>query len=1494
MTDINDALKEAQRDARVAYYLGQLVPKEDKFKKLRDNLKTPNDLYEYLLLDNQVANNVITSRVAQAMASLQQYISGIMMHIEPGYDEKIQDVEKLEDWQNNDSRYPIWAANQQIRITAENYIDPTLRIGKTKLFEQLETTLNQGKITQEAVEGAVLAYLNGFEEVANLEVTSGYENGTDRNKDNYYFIGRTRAQPYQYYWRMLEMWKKGDEPPPPKGDKSISPKGDEPILPPTAWSDWKKVDLPVDGGNVVDTPRPVFFNNRLYVFWVTAELRTDPSTPDDESKWTYITKIYLAHKLLGNGWSTPQLMKSIEAKKGQNGQYKYLAEHLIVAINNNEKIFVVAYKTGAMPIGCAFDALLTELTPPDAQQVNSLIKSFGDPKLVGHPYASLEFDIESTPLSPPETNQALPVPATIGFSIKDESGIDFNLASMQCSIYKFVNFNDVKFPCSAVSTKPEDGCSVTLSCFNSLSFVEEDGNTVIRVTSGKAFEESTATISDKGSADLTVSSVVLEFPIQRFGPQAGKIVITFGSKTDDVFKFTDIKWEANTIAQGGITVITNKGGAAGKMTKATASALSAEIEILHSDESGKADTSIQKKSWPLDGKAQDFSLKGAAESAANIDSIYYYLITSTIKDGVDKSLKSSALYKVNLKLKGDSLINVYIDATEGAQFLDLRKVPEMKPQTIRLNTLFGKQLVALANKSINDLLQWKSQLIQEPTIPPDKAPVPMDFKGANSLYFWELFFHMPFLVAWRLNLEQRYQESADWLHYIFNPYDQKTDSTDPKHTKPLYWNVRPIWEDKEASFAGRLLGPSDPDQIAVSEPIRYRKAVYLKYVHNMIDRGDAAYRELTPDGLTSAKLWYVAALDLMGTRPDTNYTSTWTPATLEEIGDSRSESLRQLEQELLPTLSYLPAVSDVTMRAYDLDDKYFRLPLNTELLDTWTTLESRLYNLRHSLTLDGKPLSLPLFAPMMNPRDLLALRSSGAGGVGSLTLAAVAIPPYRFPMMLGKAQQAVDTLIQYGNNLLSLLERKDGRDTEQLQLTQQLEVLGFTLDLQQQAITMAQASLEGLAITQRAAQERRDHYRSLYDENISSSERQAMDMRTAATALSAVGQGLFAGGAAVDLAPNIFGLAGGGMRYGAPLQAGAYIAQLVGSALEADAYRIETSQQFLRRRQEWELQYKQADLDADQAAHQIEVQKLQLAANRTQLQQVQLQQKHTKTMMEFLSARFTSATLYQWLIGQLSALYFQAYDAVVSLCMAAESSWQYEMGEFTTRFIQPGAWSDLYKGLLSGETLKLALNRMDQAYLMRNERRLEVVKTISLKALLGDEWGNKLKSGVIDFDLREQLFAEDYSGHYLRQLVAVTVSLPAVTAPYQDVRAVLTQTSNALLTKPDIEGARYLMGKSQSAGDNVKVNLRASQQIVLSTGIDDSGLFVLNFSDERYLPFEGTGAVSKWQLSFPNPQSDDRQKALLENLTDIIIRVRYTAKDGGPSYAQTVQGELKD
>jgi hypothetical protein len=130
----------------------------------------------------------------------------------------------------------------------------------------------------------------------------------------------------------------------------------------------------------------------------------------------------------------------------------------------------------------------------------------------------------------------------------------------------------------------------------------------------------------------------------------------------------------------------------------------------------------------------------------------------------------------------------------------------------------------------------------------------------------------------------------------------------------------------------------------------------------------------------------------------------------------------------------------------------------------------------------------------------------------------------------------------------------------------------------------------------------------------------------------------------------------------------------------------------------------------------------------------------------------------------------------------------------------------------------------------------------------------------------------DYPSHYLRRIRRLSVSLPVTVGPYQDIRATLTQTYNAVQMTTATDAP-------------LKENMRASQQIAISSGVDDDGLFTFNFDDERYLPFEGTGVISRWTLTFPNHES---QKPMIESITDIIVHIRYTAKDRGVSPARRI------
>ncbi|MGE1076439.1 hypothetical protein ACQJ22_28355, partial [Pseudomonas fragariae (ex Marin et al. 2024)] len=65
----------------------------------------------------------------------------------------------------------------------------------------------------------------------------------------------------------------------------------------------------------------------------------------------------------------------------------------------------------------------------------------------------------------------------------------------------------------------------------------------------------------------------------------------------------------------------------------------------------------------------------------------------------------------------------------------------------------------------------------------------------------------------------------------------------------------------------------------------------------LLNRGDAAYRQLTPDSLTHAKLWYTRAHQFLGTRPSITRLEPWSNITLAALASSGSSALTALEQQ---------------------------------------------------------------------------------------------------------------------------------------------------------------------------------------------------------------------------------------------------------------------------------------------------------------------------------------------------------------------------------------------------------------------------------------------------------------------------------------------------------------------------------------------------------------------------------------------------------------------
>jgi hypothetical protein len=185
------------------------------------------------------------------------------------------------------------------------------------------------------------------------------------------------------------------------------------------------------------------------------------------------------------------------------------------------------------------------------------------------------------------------------------------------------------------------------------------------------------------------------------------------------------------------------------------------------------------------------------------------------------------------------------------------------------------------------------------------------------------------------------------------------------------------------------------------------------------------------------------------------------------------------------------------------------------------------------------------------------------------------------------------------------------------------------------------------------------------------------------------------------------------------------------------------------------------------------------------------------------------------------------------------------------------------------------VKRMEMAYHENNKREYELTKHVSLRQLNPPALLSLKHAGACEVTLPEWLFDLDGPGHYMRRIKNVSVSIPSVTGPYTSVNCTLTLLRSSTRKSPLAED-EYARRDSEEDSRFVDY-FGAIESIVTSSGNNDSGMFETNLRDERFLPFEGAGAVSTWRLELPAAfrQFD------YNTISDVILHVRYTARQGG-------------
>ena len=1363
ITPLSNQLRLKKRDALASYILTSPETGIQQFRQ--DNHLTDTDLlYAYFLIDLEMDPCMLTSRIKQAISSVQLFVDRCLMNLEAPIALSAEFTTQWDTWRK---RYRIWEANRKIFLYPENWIEPELRDDKSPFFKELESALQQNDITADTAEDALRNYLEKLDAVANLEMVGVY---SDALTGIVHAIGRTRNIPNQYYYT-----------------KQIN----------AVWSAWEKIDLDIEGDHIL----PVVWNNRLMLFWgVFSEKEEDsggftvPGPGDVMPPAPKSIQITLAWSEYRNGTWKPKNV----SKEAINLDSTLRLDQNLISLSSfidGEKLYIRIF------FGL------------NGNVDNDFIWNWADQTFV--------FDgCHNAPVITPEDSN------TEGLKLKLIERIHDTLLDRM-----FISENVGKDTFSVLDT----------------------GIYKIFVA-GAGFNETTLFQNTPGKFQILPDHTEIE--------EAKPSTFFYSNERNNFYVHSRNGFIRPPLDD--VTVLTQ-----GVLINRKVVEPLSPTNLTLADASAKA----IGNPGPVEISVGPGVVQGSKVNAlSNFPAVFigkhyafqtFYHPYSCGLINTLNALGIDGLYK-----------NIILD-TDGA----------LKD---------GIQNRVAADIFIPNGAYNPTPIVQNPY---PLEQVDFDYSGMYSIYNWELFFHIPLLIATRLSQNQNFEEARNWFHYIFDP----TRIPSPTNSgTERFWLTKPFKEEIQNGILTieELLGsassdldlqltnwennPFNPHAVARLRISAYMRSTVMKYIDNLIAWGDQLFQQNTLETINEATLLYVLAANILGKKPE-QIPARAIPeensfSTIQDELDSFSNAKVAIQSFFsLSDVNNDGSIDSVMM-------PLFCIPKNDILLGYWDTVADRLFKIRHCMNIEGVLQQLPLFEPPINPALLVKATAAGLDLNSILNDMNVSLPNYRFQVLLQKANEFCNDVKGLGNELLAALEKKDAEQLALIRSGHELSMLNAVRDIKVLQVDEASQNLDSLNSSRDVVQAKRDYYagrefinvyEALYFESIPL----AMIFQNMQIGAQSLASFLYSA-PNVTIGPFSFGATDGGSNLGDSL---AVVAGSFGQ--QANLFNtIGTMANLLgsyrRRQDDWTFQTQSADLELKQIDKQIAAAQIRLAIVQKELENHDLQIEQSQEADDFLNSKYTNEELYDYMVQQISSVYFQSYQLAYNMAKKAQKCYEYELGVEDTSFIQFGYWDSLQKGLLSGEKLQYDLRRLENAYLEQNRREFELTKNISLLMLDPLALVKLRETGSCSVSLPEEIFDLDYPGHYFRRIKSVSFTLPCVVGPYTTISCTLRLVKNSIRISTDITTGYPCNNPDDNrfVENNIPVNA-----IAASSAQNDSGVFELSFRDERYLPFEGAGTVSEWSLELFNDNNPDFGKSLRQfdynTISDVILNVKYTARE---------------
>ena len=1452
---LRDELLSRSRDGLVAYLL---------HSRRTFPFDEVTDLYHYFLLDVQLEGVVRTTRMAAAIASVQLYVERCRMNLEqspPGAADAVRvasdSIPGVEwEWRR---AYRLWEANRRVLLFPENLLAPDLRDDRTPLFRAMEEELLSKPVTEESVREAYARYLRGFDELATLRIAGSYHERNDADRrDVLLLMGATGDDPPLYYYRRVDNAHYGVA----SEDRA------------TRWGPWERADLQIP----VRAVSPIVSGGQLHLFW--ARYITKPLSRVDQgtshfSGYSHRAHLELSRRRLDGTWSTPQSIALTAEPFVQRGDGVVLDPLVPRTVN-------------ALPIPWGQLLLYSNYQPLY--------------DVVRHDQPKDDYSLRGF-----AWDRVYPA---VGNGLISVRGVNFQLWS-NLDLYRRrtearLNYDSVDPPgllknrgVPWIPPESIEGLLFTLWVISVLGRGLSQAQKVIESILNNRIRD---LLWSQREGDVRVLHAIT-LGDREYMTFDGYTFTTLLLEREQIDRYTQplaVQGELEWTSPQWHPDVTNSFQPLFRQNKVLAVPADTALDVVNG---AFTDVIVQgaREAFHLgrrtvDGKPYVLRRLGTSVGEG--------LAQTLFTQGLDTLLSTAQQFRTNEAPHGLDLVPVQVADKTASGSLDFTGAMGAYLREVFFHVPF------LLADHLNSLGEYEAaqrwyQVIFDPTsaevITGIPAGLPEAERHRRELDRVWRYRELRNLTFRRLQDQLEDRQAVDaYERDPFNPHAIARLRLTAYQKAVVMRYIDNLLDWGDSLFA----------QAYSSHNQEYLREATMKYVlaQELLGRpptrlgpcdgdgGHHTFAEVVPSGddfLLEVESWVSVTLTPGTGRPG-GFLPGWAVSgeTASDLGPLAVEGsprrfaeqalgrsltdgdLRDPPSELRAVVGglgredlalfsaaraaadtssvSLPATADpavATGLAHDLIvsmlttiGPLFCVPENPVLATYWDRVEDRLFKIRHSLDPEGVFRRLPPFAAPIDPALLARARAAGIDLEDALTQTAGGLPPFRLGVLLEKAKAYAGTVTSFGSALQSALGARDAEQLVLLRHRHESDVLTLNRQVRRDELQVAEAALEQARRQQTAGQYRFDHFAELIAAGLSGSETAQVAASRTSAVLRGTDQLLRLAAGIGYLVPELgspFAMKYGGKQLGDSFDAFAQAITTSATLADIVADMSATTAGFERRAEGWRHERELARHDLAVLDRELAVAQLRRDIAASALDIHDRTREQHEEVAEFYREKLTGIGLFTYLSRSLQQLHQAAYGNALAVAQLAEKAYHFELSGDDTVYVG-GEWDAARSGLLAGERLTLSLGRMERRYLERNDRRHEITQSLSLNQVAPEALVQLRETGSCEVDLDEFPFDLLYPGQYRRQIRGVRLSVPSVTGPYTNVSVRLTLLESRIRNEPR-------PGRSSL----VAVPPSRSVSMATSTAVNDSGTFEWSFRDERYNPFEGAGAVSRWRIELP-------------------------------------------